>query len=97
MARGQRKMNERALPNCKSILVGRPGDISYTTHSHHPTTPTLGNEALTLQSSVDVHLQLDSNLGSCDLNDLMLGTGQNFIVDHWFVENILVENILIRS
>ena len=29
----------QALPNCKPISVGRPGDVRYTTPSHHPTTP----------------------------------------------------------
>ena len=29
----------QALPNCKPILVGRPGDVRYTAPSHHPTTP----------------------------------------------------------
>ena len=32
---------QQALPNCKPISVGRPGDIRYTTPSHHPTTPRL--------------------------------------------------------
>ena len=27
------------MPNCKPISVGRPGDLRYTTPSHHPTTP----------------------------------------------------------
>ena len=27
------------MPNCKPISVGRPGDVRYTTPSHHPTTP----------------------------------------------------------
>ena len=26
---------EQALPNCKPISVGRPGDVRYTTPSHH--------------------------------------------------------------
>ena len=30
---------QQALPNCKPISVGRPGDVRYTTPSHHPTTP----------------------------------------------------------
>ena len=30
---------QQALPNFKPISVGRPGDIRYTTPSHHPTTP----------------------------------------------------------
>ena len=29
----------QGLPNCKPISVGRPGDIRYTTPSHHLTTP----------------------------------------------------------
>ena len=29
---------KQALPNCKLISVGRPGDVTYTP-SHHPTTP----------------------------------------------------------
>ena len=29
----------QALPNCKPISVGRPGDVRYTAPSHHPTTP----------------------------------------------------------
>ena len=29
----------QVLSNCKPISVGRPGDVSYTTPSHHPTTP----------------------------------------------------------
>ena len=29
----------QALPNCKPITVGRPGDVRYKTPSHHPTTP----------------------------------------------------------
>ena len=29
----------QALPNCEPISVGRPGDVRYTTPSHHPTTP----------------------------------------------------------
>ena len=29
----------QALPNCKPISVGRPGDLRYTAASHHPTTP----------------------------------------------------------
>ena len=29
----------QALPNCKPISVGRPGDLRYTAPSHHPTTP----------------------------------------------------------
>ena len=28
----------QALPSCKPISVGRPGDVRYTTPSHHPTT-----------------------------------------------------------
>ena len=28
----------QALPNCKPISFGRPGDIRYMTHSHHPIT-----------------------------------------------------------
>ena len=30
---------QQALPNCKPISVGRPGDVRYTTPLHHPTTP----------------------------------------------------------
>ena len=30
---------QQALPNCKPISAGRPGDIRYTTPSPHPTTP----------------------------------------------------------
>ena len=30
---------QQALPNCKPISVGRPGDVSYTTHLPHLTTP----------------------------------------------------------
>ena len=30
---------QQALPNCKPISSGRPGDVRYTTPSHHPTTP----------------------------------------------------------
>ena len=30
---------QQALPNCKPISVGRPGDIIYTTPLPHPTTP----------------------------------------------------------
>ena len=29
---------QQALPNCKPILVGRPGDVRYTTPLPHPTT-----------------------------------------------------------
>ena len=29
---------KQALPNCKPISDGRPGDIRYMTPSHHPTT-----------------------------------------------------------
>ena len=31
---------KQALPNCKPISVGCPGDVRYTAPSHHPTTPT---------------------------------------------------------
>ena len=30
---------QEALPNCKPISVGRPGDKSYRTPLPHPTTP----------------------------------------------------------
>ena len=30
---------QQALPNCKPIPAGRPGDARYTTPSPHPTTP----------------------------------------------------------
>ena len=30
---------QQALPICKAISVGRPGDVSYTTPLPHPTTP----------------------------------------------------------
>ena len=30
---------QQALPNCKPVSVGCPGDIRYTTPSPHPTTP----------------------------------------------------------
>ena len=30
---------QQALPNCKPISVGRPGDTRYMTPLHHPTTP----------------------------------------------------------
>ena len=34
----------QALPNCKPISVGRPGDVSYTTLSPHPTTPQISGD-----------------------------------------------------
>ena len=30
---------QQALPNCKPISSGRPGEVRYTTPSHHPTYP----------------------------------------------------------
>ena len=30
---------QQALPNCKPISVGRPGNVRYTTSLPHPTTP----------------------------------------------------------
>ena len=30
---------KQALPNCKPISVGGPGDVRYRRRSHHPTTP----------------------------------------------------------
>ena len=30
---------QQAMPNCKPISVGPPGNVRYTTPSHHPTTP----------------------------------------------------------
>ena len=30
---------QQALPNCKPVSAGRPGDVKYTTHSHYPTIP----------------------------------------------------------
>ena len=30
---------QQALPNCKPVSAGRPGDVRYTTPSHHPSTP----------------------------------------------------------
>ena len=30
---------KQALPNCQPISVGRPGDVRYSTPSHHPITP----------------------------------------------------------
>ena len=32
---------QQALPNCKPISAGRPGDIRYMTPLHHPTIPYL--------------------------------------------------------
>ena len=31
--------DSRSCPTLKPISVGRPGDVRYTTPSHHPTTP----------------------------------------------------------
>ena len=33
---------QQALPNCKPVSVGRPGDVRYMKSLHHPTTPTNG-------------------------------------------------------
>ena len=30
---------QQALPNCKPVSVGRPGDVRYTTSPHHPPPP----------------------------------------------------------
>ena len=32
-------LGQQALPNCKTISVGCPSDVRYTTPSHHPTIP----------------------------------------------------------
>ena len=42
---------QQALPNCKPISVGRPGDAKYTTPLLHPTTPLLSEET-TVQNQV---------------------------------------------
>ena len=47
----------QALPNCKPISVGRPGDVRYTAPSHHPTTPIYG-------SNVDLPLLYGTHMGS---------------------------------
>ena len=31
---------QQALPNCKPVSAGHPGDVRYIPPSHHPTTPT---------------------------------------------------------
>ena len=33
------QQGQQALPNCKPISFGRPGDIRYMIPSHNPTTP----------------------------------------------------------
>ena len=38
-------LQEQALPNCKPISVGRPGDVRYTTPLPHLTTPGFSLEA----------------------------------------------------
>ena len=32
---------QQALPNCKPVSVGHPGDVRYMTHLPHPTTPNI--------------------------------------------------------
>ena len=46
---------QQALPNCKSISVGCPGDKSYMTPSPHPTTPgrmTIENVLLSISKKI---------------------------------------------
>ena len=33
------QQGRQALPNCKPVSAGRPGDIRYTTSLPHPNTP----------------------------------------------------------
>ena len=47
---------QQALLNCKSISVGRPGDVRYTTPLPHPTTPRTFGRAPSEDSDQPAHM-----------------------------------------
>ena len=49
----------QALPNYKLISVGRPGDVIYTTPSHHPTIPIINT--FNALPDVSKHISTDTN------------------------------------
>ena len=48
---------QQALPNCKPISVGRPGDVRYTTPSHHPTIPIEEFQMATVVAILDIGME----------------------------------------
>ena len=61
---------QQALPNCKPISAGCPGDVRYMTPLPHPTAPTLGlslSSGLTFKYSIGLKTLLNEGQWNSNL------------------------------